>query len=115
MAITCLGGQGQVAFSGATPTPLISAAGGQQIRTGVRIKALAANTDIIYFGFYASQSLATAGLTTSTGFPLSAGNEEPIDTGALQLQNQGGGSYGNLNNLYFLVNSGTQTIAYWYF
>ncbi len=55
---------GQLGSIGATALQIQSAA--TKLNTGLTIKALSTNTHIIYIG--------DSGVTTSNGFPLSAGN-----------------------------------------
>ncbi len=84
----------------------------QPVKTGCRIQGLAANsTGIVYFGFFADDAAALAGLSASTGFQLAAGQSEAIDVAA--LQGDLASHLGNLKYLYLLASSGTLGVCCW--
>ena len=84
----------------------------QAVKTGCRIEALAANgAAYVYFGFFADDASALAGLTASTGYQLAAGSAESIDVGAIQGNSDS--STGNLKYLYLLSSAGTLGVCCW--
>lgn len=68
------------------------------VLTGVRIKALAANSGTIYLGNDSS-------VTASNGYPLAAGEECSFDVGWFS---------GNLANIYAIGSAANQAAAFWY-
>lgn len=68
------------------------------VLTGVRIKALAANTGTIYVGNDSS-------VTASNGYPIAAGEAESFDVGFFS---------GNLANIYVIGSAANQAAAFWY-
>ena len=74
-------------------------------KTGVRIKAAAANsTGIIYVGNNDSVS-------TSTGYPLGAGEECSFDVAWFQAAP---GEAGDLRNIYVIGSANNLAVAFWY-
>lgn len=102
------GFQGQLQTVGVAPTPLSA---GQRVLAKVVLKAAVGNAGVVYYGFYATQALATAGLNANTGFPLESGKEETIDVGALKPK--GTEAYGDLKYLFVLSSAGTLSVAWW--
>lgn len=75
------------------------------VKTGVRIKALAANsTGIVYVGNDNS-------VTSSNGYPLGAGEECSFDVG--WFNTQPGGS-GDLQDIYVIGSTTNLGVAFWY-
>lgn len=75
----------------------------QVVRTGVRIKALATNTGVVYVGL-------SSGVTTSTGYPLSAGEELALDVGVFR---DVASNTGDLANIYVIGSAANQAVAYY--
>jgi hypothetical protein len=75
------------------------------VKTGVRIKALAANaTGIVYVGNDAS-------VTASNGYPLGSGEECSFDVGWFQ---SAPGAFGDLQDIYVIGSTTNLGVAYWY-
>lgn len=96
-------GYGQKSSIGASSTPLVASA--TLALTGVRIKALAANsTGIVYVG-------NTTGVLTTTGYPLAAGEECSFDAGFFGLTP---GAAADLQNIFLIGSTTGLAVAYWY-
>lgn len=79
------------------------------VKTGVCIKALPGNSQVVYVGLSNS-------VTSSTGFPLSAGESMSFDVSwfrAAETATGGLAASGDLANVYVIAASGTQGLAYW--
>lgn len=86
----------------AAAEPLASS---QVVKSGVVIKALAANTGIVYVGF-------DADVTASNGFPLAAGAQQSFDVALFTDADPTAASTGNLANIYVIGSAANQGVAY---